>query len=210
MSSAADELHEVLRETLEAKGTMSRLRASIRAEVFGALQDEDGHVPRPTNENLLINDMIREYLAFNRYDHTLAVFMPESGQPASAIDRRYLSEQTGLPLQDAIGGADGRSLVHVPILYGLLAESHARPVGNVAARVWDGAPGQVSLAGAAAPLRADDAEISSRYRVLAEQSQQGDAQSQPHGALPGSSMARARKEPRACGGGAPDPLVFSH
>jgi lisH domain-containing protein FOPNL len=65
----------VLRETLETNGTMSRLRASIRAQVFGALQDENERVPRPTKENLIINDLIREYLAFNHYDHALAVFV---------------------------------------------------------------------------------------------------------------------------------------
>lgn len=76
----------MLRETLEAKGTMSRLRASIRAEVFGALQDENEQVPKPTKENLLINDLIREYLAFNHYDHTLSVFMP--GAPFAADPQR--------------------------------------------------------------------------------------------------------------------------
>lgn len=45
----------------------------------------------PSNENLLINELIREYLIFNGYRETLSVFLPEAGQPAvRPFDRQFL------------------------------------------------------------------------------------------------------------------------
>lgn len=43
------------------------MRAHLRAEVSAALEDRAG-VARPdiSNENLVINELIREYLVFNR------------------------------------------------------------------------------------------------------------------------------------------------
>ncbi len=60
---------------------MSQLRARIRAQIFGALNDSPPSRPDLSNQNLLINELIRDYLKFNGYEHTLAVFLPESGQP---------------------------------------------------------------------------------------------------------------------------------
>ncbi|KAJ1632880.1 hypothetical protein T492DRAFT_985370 [Pavlovales sp. CCMP2436] len=197
---SADELHDVLRETLEVNGTMSRLRASIRAQVFGALQDDNERVPRITRENLIINDLIREYLAFNHYDHALAVFMAESGQPKSTIDRRYLSEQTSLPIQGGVvGGPDGRSFVQLPLLYGVL--SPPRPAGTTDAHRGSSSGQVVRLEGAAVPPTAGERRT---LRVSTEDASGG------NDSVPGVSFARPpRSEARALGGGAPDPLVFS-
>lgn len=42
----------------------------------------------------MINELIREYLIFNGYQHTLAVFLPESGQPSSPpFERNYITKQ---------------------------------------------------------------------------------------------------------------------
>ena len=32
--------------------------------------------PEPSNDNLVINELIREYLVFNNYRETLSVFLP--------------------------------------------------------------------------------------------------------------------------------------
>lgn len=44
------------------------------AAAFHCLQ-EDAR-PEPCNENLIINELIREYLIFNGYRDTLSVFLP--------------------------------------------------------------------------------------------------------------------------------------
>ena len=74
--ASINELKEVLKETLEEKGVMSQIRARIRAEIFGALNDSPPSRPDLSNENLIINELIREYLRFNGYEHTLGVFLP--------------------------------------------------------------------------------------------------------------------------------------
>lgn len=50
--------------------------------------------PEPCNENLIINELIREYLIYNSYRDTLSVFLPESGQPQTRpFDRDFLVQQ---------------------------------------------------------------------------------------------------------------------
>jgi lisH domain-containing protein FOPNL len=92
--ASINELKEVLKETLEERGVLSQIRARIRAEIFSTLNDSPPNRPDLSNENLIINELIREYLAFNGYQHTLSVFLPESGQPQSPpFDRSYITKQ---------------------------------------------------------------------------------------------------------------------
>lgn len=52
---------------------LGQLKARIRAEVFSALDDQREPRPPLSHENLLINELIREYLEFNKYKHTASV-----------------------------------------------------------------------------------------------------------------------------------------
>ena len=45
----------------------------------------------------LINELIREYLEFQGYSHTLSVFLPESAQPANRCDSSLLARELGVP-----------------------------------------------------------------------------------------------------------------
>lgn len=62
-----------VRDTLETRGVLGQLKARIRAEVFSALDDQREPRPPLSHENLLINELIREYLQFNKYKHTASV-----------------------------------------------------------------------------------------------------------------------------------------
>ena len=62
-----------MKETLEARGVLGQLKARIRAEVFSALDDQREPRPPLSHENLLINELIREYLEFNKYRYTASV-----------------------------------------------------------------------------------------------------------------------------------------
>lgn len=62
-----------VRETLESRGVLGQLKARIRAEVFSALDDQREPRPQLSHENLLINELIREYLEYNRYRYTASV-----------------------------------------------------------------------------------------------------------------------------------------
>ncbi|KAF0037791.1 hypothetical protein F2P81_010665 [Scophthalmus maximus] len=84
------ELKCAVRETLESRGVLGQLKARIRAEVFGALDDRREPRPPLSHENLLLNELIREYLEFNKYRHTASVL---------TAGRRFLP-QPDLPMLD--------------------------------------------------------------------------------------------------------------
>ncbi|XP_031219016.1 lisH domain-containing protein FOPNL isoform X5 [Mastomys coucha] len=69
------ELKAVLKDTLEKRGVLGHLKARIRAEVFNALDDDRESRPSLSHENLLINELIREYLEFNKYKYTASVLI---------------------------------------------------------------------------------------------------------------------------------------
>ena len=115
--ATVEELKDALRETLENRGALGNVRAHLRAEVSNALEDRAGSArPEISDENLIINELIREYLVFNRYRSTLSVLLPESGQPeVPPFDREFLAREIR-----AKENEDSRKL---PLLYTMLANA---------------------------------------------------------------------------------------
>ncbi|XP_059902602.1 lisH domain-containing protein FOPNL [Gadus macrocephalus] len=107
------ELKSAVRDTLESRGVLNQLKARIRAEVFSAL--EDGSEPRPplSHHNLLINQLVGDYLEFNQYRYAASVLKAESGQPEVPLDRQFLANQ--LKVVEDVGSKS------VPLLYGLVS-----------------------------------------------------------------------------------------
>ena len=109
--ASLEDLKNVLKETLEQKGVLNDIRAKIRAEVFTALDSDVAGKPKLSNENMIINEMIREYLEYNRYYNTSSVLIAESGQPVEPpFDKEYLQKKFSVA-----GGNKG-----VPLLYELI------------------------------------------------------------------------------------------
>jgi lisH domain-containing protein FOPNL len=120
---SVDELKSALRETLDRRGILGTMRANLQAEIFTAIDSQDDARPVLSYENMLMNELIREYLEFNQYKHSLSVFLSESGQPAERLRRQHLSQQLQLPpLQTAGDGASNPSR-DMPLLYALLEPS---------------------------------------------------------------------------------------
>ena len=112
--ASVNELKEVLKETLEERGILNEIRAKVRAEIFNSLNDqkENAKKSQVSNENLLINELIREYLIFNNYNNTLSVFLPETSQPVKPpFDRAYITKKLKV-LED-------KNSRELPLLYGL-------------------------------------------------------------------------------------------
>uniref|UniRef100_A0A8D0QWJ9 Centrosomal protein 20 n=1 Tax=Sus scrofa TaxID=9823 RepID=A0A8D0QWJ9_PIG len=107
------ELKAVLKDTLEKRGVLGHLKARIRAEVFNALDDESEPRPSLSHENLLINELIREYLEFNKYKYTASVLIAESGQPVVPLDRQFLIRE--------LNAFEESKDNTIPLLYGILA-----------------------------------------------------------------------------------------
>lgn len=107
------ELKSVLKETLENRGVLGQIKARMRAEVFHALDDQLESRPPLSNENMLINELIREYLEFNNYKYSLSVLMAETGQPQTPLDRSFLTNELNI--------TEDRGTTKLPLLYGVLS-----------------------------------------------------------------------------------------
>lgn len=108
-----EDLKSALRETLESRGVLGELKAKIRSEIFAALDDTDVPRPRLSDENLIINELIREYLTYNNYNHSLSVFLAETGQPPEPVFERYA-------LARELKVAEDNKSRSVPLMYGLV------------------------------------------------------------------------------------------
>ncbi|CAG9580772.1 conserved hypothetical protein [Leishmania major strain Friedlin] len=115
-----ESLKAAMRDSLEANGTISRIKAELRAAIFERLSDvttkgDDRAVDNPPvpPENMVINELIKEYLTFNGLEHTLAVFQLEARSPDSQVPRRVLASELNMASAPS----------SVPLLYAMLHEA---------------------------------------------------------------------------------------
>lgn len=74
--ASLEELKAAVRDALDSRGVLDELRAAVRSEVFRTLDEGDVAKPKPDGDTWIINELIREYLAYHGLRHTLAVFHP--------------------------------------------------------------------------------------------------------------------------------------
>ena len=108
--TTVEELKNALKETLEQKGVLNEIRAKMRQSIFEAIESDDKPQPKLSNENLIINTLIKEYLDYNNYLHTASVFQAESGQPK--LDRNFITSQLNI--------IETNQSQQVPLLYSLI------------------------------------------------------------------------------------------
>lgn len=124
--ATVEDLKAALRENLEERGVLDELRARVRAEIFSLLDDtaaaEKRPVPEMPIENLIINELVREYLQFNHYDAALSVFLAEAHQPRTPATREALETHVGCKTS-----GEARRL---PLLYGLVAHTKQQAEGT--------------------------------------------------------------------------------
>lgn len=113
--ASLNELKEVLREQLEETGVLNEVRCRLRAEIFRALNDTAPPPPKPIPENALVNELVREYMQFNNYNHSLSVFTAEANAPSEQVPREVITQQ--LRVQE-----DGQTR-QLPLLYALVLGS---------------------------------------------------------------------------------------
>ena len=96
-----DTLVAALKETLNRSSTLEDVRAQLRASVLLAMEESlpapKGQTSNPPIENVLINELIAEYLSFNGYHSTLSVFSTESKtEKSSVLGREFIRAELGL------------------------------------------------------------------------------------------------------------------
>ena len=110
--TTVEELKNALKETLEQKGVLNEIRAKMRQSIFEAIEGDDNPQPKLSNENLIINSLIKEYLDYNNYLHTSSVLQAESGQPKDKIDRNFIANQLNI--------IENNQSQKVPLLYSII------------------------------------------------------------------------------------------
>ena len=106
-----DELTSIVTSTLEARGVLNKIRAELRANVFSAIQEQQGapdSASNPALESLqrtghgqVAAKLIHELLLSCSLDYSLAVLLPEAGMTDKELpDRQALAGSLGL---DAAG-----------------------------------------------------------------------------------------------------------
>ncbi|XP_064477662.1 centrosomal protein 20-like [Ornithodoros turicata] len=119
MSTDSD-LKKALVEALENKGALSQLRAVLRAEIYKVLEDGPRDRPDLPHVNVLINELILEYLNYNGYRHTASVLESESGHTSwTPVNRPVLEAQLGI----------APSTTKLPLLYTMVSnlQSNRQP-----------------------------------------------------------------------------------
>lgn len=91
--ASINELKEVLKEQLESSGALNDVRCRLRAEIFRALNDSAAAPPAPSAENALVIELVREFLLFNNYHHSLGVLRAETGVEGEQLPREALAQQ---------------------------------------------------------------------------------------------------------------------
>ncbi|CAF0758042.1 unnamed protein product [Didymodactylos carnosus] len=106
------ETGDIVKKSLESNGSLAELRAKLRSDIFQTLQDPNEVKPKLPNENLLLNELILEYLKYNNWNCAASVLTAESGQPTTSLGRTFVAEQLNV--------FDDEKMQRVPLLYSML------------------------------------------------------------------------------------------
>ena len=103
--SSIDDLRSALRESLQQRGVLGRVRAQLRSEIFHTIDaGADAPPPRadPATSTLVVEELVREYLAFAGYGHALSVFEAESrsAERGASITRAQIQHELVLHIPD--------------------------------------------------------------------------------------------------------------
>lgn len=106
------DLADTVKEALKRRGVLNKVKATIRAEIFHALEDKTVTLPDKPKEIFLATELIREFLQSQSLNSTLSVFNDENGQPVEmAVDREFIGVELGFNVQDSVAGTSAIPLL---------------------------------------------------------------------------------------------------
>ena len=110
--TSIEELKDALKKTLEQRGIVNKIKSIMRKEIYETIDNDDNPKPQLTPENLLINELIKEYLDYNNYSNSSLVFQSETGQPKEELGREILVKKLNI--------IENESNSQKPLLYTIL------------------------------------------------------------------------------------------
>ncbi|XP_078717193.1 centrosomal protein 20 isoform X2 [Lampetra fluviatilis] len=136
--ATVEELRSAVRESLERRGVLAATRARLRAEVFTSLAEPETARPPLPHENLLLNELIHEYLSYNQYNYTAGVLVTEAGQPDIRLERDFLARELHV-LEEPSARSVGQCLpscAHAGRLEGFAKGSLSKPSPTKHSYCW--------------------------------------------------------------------------
>ena len=112
---SVEKLKSSLKETIINKGILNEIKANMRQEIYNIL-DKDNDInqkPKLTRENMLINELIKEYFIFNGYKFSANVLQSEVGQTNSDFNRNNIIKELNI--------IENNNNKNKPILYAILS-----------------------------------------------------------------------------------------
>jgi hypothetical protein len=91
------DLISAVQDALKRRGVYSKVKATIRAEVFNVLEDKTVPLPNKPQDVFVASELIKEFLILFKLNNTLSVFCEEMGQPSEmTFDRELIGAELGL------------------------------------------------------------------------------------------------------------------
>ncbi|CAH0703021.1 unnamed protein product [Spodoptera exigua] len=95
------ELLTAIKDLLKKNGYLNKINAEVRAQVTELLQRQqtagaETTPPTPSEEVLLVNELVREYLEWNGYLYTASVLVSEAAMPKDKKSRTELCTEVGV------------------------------------------------------------------------------------------------------------------
>lgn len=108
-----NDLKNAIKEILEENGSLNKIRAEIRENIYKAIETDESPKPKIPEENLIINELFREYLNYNGYYHSNSVFLSESGHPNEPpLDRNFIAKELNV--------IEDKHSKGIPLIYSIL------------------------------------------------------------------------------------------
>jgi lisH domain-containing protein FOPNL len=110
-----DKLKSSLKESLINRGILNEIKAHMRQEIFNILDNDNDINQRPklTRENIIINELIKEYFIFNGYNFSSKVLQSEVGQSNSNFNRNNIIKELNI--------IENENNKNKPLLYTILS-----------------------------------------------------------------------------------------
>ena len=110
-----DKLKSSLKESLINRGILNEIKAHMRQEIFNILDNDNdiNQKPKLTRENIIINELIKEYFIFNGYNFSSKVLQSEVGQSNSNFNRNNIIKELNI--------IENENNKNKPLLYTILS-----------------------------------------------------------------------------------------
>ena len=110
-----EKLKSSLKESLINKGILNEIKAHMRQEIYNILDNDNdiNQKPKLTKENIIINELIKEYFNFNGYKFSSNVLQSEVGQTNNNLNRNDIIRELNI--------IENENNKNKPILYNILS-----------------------------------------------------------------------------------------